>query len=1132
VRRIVALLALLAALLGASSVQAALRPIVREAGGTALPRVVRGHVAVPAGHANGRVRVIATLRLPPLAAAYGAGLDYRLAAERRLDTTSPASRAYLARIDAAQRRAVAALRRAIPEARVSWHYRILLDGFTVSLPAAKLPRLAGLGFVDHLYASLRYTLDLNRSTAVIGAPTLEAATGANGSGVKIAIVDDGIDQTNVFFKPTGFSYPPGFPKGNTAYTTPKVIVARAFPGPGSGAQGQLPLDRHSSFHGTHVAGIAAGDAGTTAPPGRDHPLVTGLSGVAPGAWLGNYRVFDVPEPLGGGDFAETPEIVKAFESAVADGMNVINFSGGGPESDPATDAMIETIRNVVNAGVVPVIAAGNDRDDFGLGTVGSPGTAPDAITVAAVSNSHVFGRELTVVSPALPSGQGAFPIVPTSDGLPARWADTPQTLVDVGSLTSASGKPVDRHLCGPASNPNLLKATLPAGSLEGKVALVARGTCSFVSKAYRVAAAGGVGMIVIDNRPGDANPIPIPLGMPAGMIADLDGADLVAAMAKNGGTATFEAGSQQLEIATDRAGVPTSFSSAGPTAFGHLLKPDVSAPGAQILSSTLPEFAGSPFAVFDGTSMAAPHIAGAAALLLQRHPAWTPTQVKSALMSTAGPAFADTTRMTEASVLEEGAGVAWLPAADNPYVFTDPQSLSFGDLDVTHGAQTKPLLVTVSDAGGGDGAWQVEVHPQSATAGAALDAQASVLLAPGGSASVSVAARAARDAAPGDDYGFLVLRRGDTVRRIPYDFTVTRPRLEGVQATPLRSVQRGDTRTGTNRASVYRWPAAPFGLPPSFTGPAMDENGKEHVYVTTLTKNVVNFGVSVVSESSGSLVDPWLLGSLDEDAVQGYAGTPVDVNGITLDYRVDIGAAGAVFARPGRYYFSVDSRRDPFTGKSLAGSYVLRSWVNDVTPPKVSLITTRVAAGRPTLALRALDSQSGVDPYSIAVAYGNQIVAAALYDPSTGIAVVPLPAQASALSAGRPRLLTIVSDYQEGKNVNTIGANALPNTSLKVSRLTVVNGPAVTWLAPQAKACAARSARLVVLASDTSPIASIAFFDGATRIAVVKRGTAGLYAATWKTAGAARGGHTLRAVVTDRAGHAAQAARLVRVCAR
>ena len=79
---------------------------------------------------------------------------------------------------------------------------------------------------------------------------------------------------------------------------------------------------------------------------------------------------------------------------------------------------------------------------------------------------------------------------------------------------------------------------------------------------------------------------------------------------------------------------------------------------------------------------------------------------------------------------------------------------------------------------------------------------------------------------------------------------------------------------------------------------------------------------------------------------------PVNVNGIMVDYRADIGAAGAVFASPGRYYFSVDSQSDPVTGKSLAGSYVLRSWVNDLKPPKVTLLTTRVAAGRPTIALR------------------------------------------------------------------------------------------------------------------------------------------------------------------------------------
>ncbi len=206
--------------------------------------------------------------------------------------------------------------------------------------------------------------------------------------MKIAVVDDGIDQTNPFFNPAGFSYPAGFPKGDTKYTTPKVIVAKVFPGPNSGKPGRLPLDPASSFHGTHVAGIAAGDSGTTAPAGADHPQVTGLSGVAPRAWLGNYRVFTVPTPLG--HVANTPEIIAAFEAAVEDGMDVINFSGGGPQIDPANDALIEAIHNVAAAGVVPVIAAGNDRDDFGNGSAGSPGTAPDAISVAAVSNTHVF----------------------------------------------------------------------------------------------------------------------------------------------------------------------------------------------------------------------------------------------------------------------------------------------------------------------------------------------------------------------------------------------------------------------------------------------------------------------------------------------------------------------------------------------------------------------------------------------------------------------------------------------------------------------------------------------------------------------------------------------------------------------
>ncbi len=104
-------------------------------------------------------------------------------------------------------------------------------------------------------------------------------------------------------------------------------------------------------------------------------------------------------------------------------------------------------------------------------------------------------------------------------------------------------------------------------------------------------------------------------------------------------------------------------------------------------------------------------------------------------MSTSAPAFSDTSRTTEASVLEEGAGLAWLPTADKPLVFTDPQSLSFGELNLaTSSTPSKQLALTVSDAGGGDGTWQVGLQSQSASQGATITVSPTFLLAPGGTA--------------------------------------------------------------------------------------------------------------------------------------------------------------------------------------------------------------------------------------------------------------------------------------------------------------------------------------------------------------------------------------------------------------
>ena len=1124
-------------LVSAASASAQLEPIrLPRSGDHTLPRIRRGAIHIPPGHAAGRVTVLVDLRLPPLAAAYGRGL-VAFNAQRRLNVASRSSRAYLARLSRVQAQAAAQIRRVIPQANISNRYRVVLDGFALRLPYRALPKLARIASVRKVYPSLGYHLDTNKSPSVIHADQFWASTGGRGQGVKIGIVDDGVDRTNPFFDPGGFSYPAGFPKGQTAYTTPKVIVARSFPGPGSGKQGRLPFYKNDSFHATHVAGIAAGVAGTLAVAGFDHPQVAGLSGIAPRAWIGNYRVFNTPVPTGGDD-AFTPQIVQAFESAVSDGMNVINFSGGGPEADPSSDALIEATDNVAAAGVVPVISAGNDRDEFGLGSVGSPSNAPAAISVAAASNLHVFSPELTVTSAGASASLQHIPFSYNVE-VPLPWQQFDHILADVGSVTGTDGHPVSRQLCAPAGfDPNdEQRSTLPAGSLGGMVALVSRGGCTFDSKAARVDAAGGIGMIVVDNRPGEANFIPVALSLDGGMVSDLDGANLRAFMASHGGRVTFRATGENnpLELQTGRSGIITSFSSAGPTNYDHLLKPDLAAPGGQILSSissTLAEFHHQRFAVLDGTSMSAPHVSGAAALLLQQHPTWTPAEVKSALMSSAGPAWGDTARTHEAPVLLEGSGLVNVAAADDPKLFTDPPSLSFGYLDVSKANARRALLLSLTDAGGGAGTWTVSIDAQSASSGASITPGASILtVAPGGTLDVPVVASASHGSPHGDNYGFIVLQRGADRVRVPYYFSVELPQIGRAPIVPVKRDQVGSTREGTNFVNVYRFPADPFGPPADYTGPGMHEDGAEHVYSVHVNGHDANIGAAVVASGLGSLVEPWFLGSLNEDDVQGYPGTPLNVNGLTFEYEFDNGAAGVAFPPEGRYYVAVDSRADPFTDEPLRGPYLLHFWRNDVTPPKLHMLTGRVSAGRPLLAGIVTDRGSGVDPLSLVIGYKGVLLLAALYDPSSGLAVWLLDG-APKIGVGKTNVLAVASDYQESKNVDQAGENILPNTTFRRFKLRGVKGPALSWLLPKRTACVERNESLLVSAGSTRPVESVTFYDGGHRISRERGTFSGFYDAIWKTGKARRGRHVLLAVVRDRRGARAQARRIVRVCHR
>ena len=412
---------------------------------------------------------------------------------------------------------------------------VVLDGLAVTLPARAACRGSPrLGFVDEVYPSIRYTATLNRSPAIIGADEFENTTGVRRRRDQDRRRRHGVDPQEPVPRAGRLHVPGRLPEGRPrVLTTPKVIVARAFPGPGAGKAGRCARPAES-FHGTHVAGIAAGDAGTMRRPAGTTRPSPGSRGVAPRACLGNYRVFTVPTPIG--HVANTPEIVAAFEAAVADGMDVINFSGGGPQTEPASDALVEAVSNVAAAGVVPVIAAGNDRDDYGLGSVGSPGHARRMRSRSRPSRTH------TSSPPALsvPGGAAALQRIPfagaAGSDAPSAWATVDQTLVDLGSIVGTRRQARRPQPLRPAADPNGSKTNLPAGSLKGRVVLaIARHVHLHLQGDARHAQPARPGSCSSTTAAARRTRSRWQLPLAAGMVSDLDGQRLRAALTAAGG---------------------------------------------------------------------------------------------------------------------------------------------------------------------------------------------------------------------------------------------------------------------------------------------------------------------------------------------------------------------------------------------------------------------------------------------------------------------------------------------------------------------------------------------------------------------------------------------------------------------
>jgi subtilisin family serine protease len=286
---------------------------------------------------------------------------------------SSEARAYRAQLVAEHTTFKAVAAAVAPDSRINTEYHTLLNAVSIEALPEEIEAIAKLPDVRRLRLTKEYRATLNRSVPLIHAPAMWQRLGgaqSAGAGLKIAILDSGIDISNLLFSDAGFTAPPTFPRGDLSLTNNKVIVAKAF----LEISDATPADEFG--HGTHVAGIAAGDFNTASPLGP-------LAGVAPGAYLGNYRVLD-GQGRGRDDF-----IIRALEEAVEDGFDIINLSFGG-NAEGGMSALDMAVENAVAAGAVVVAAAGNDGED-GQSTISSPGIAPSAITVGASTNTRVIG---------------------------------------------------------------------------------------------------------------------------------------------------------------------------------------------------------------------------------------------------------------------------------------------------------------------------------------------------------------------------------------------------------------------------------------------------------------------------------------------------------------------------------------------------------------------------------------------------------------------------------------------------------------------------------------------------------------------------------------------------------------------
>ncbi|MFA9215659.1 MAG: S8 family serine peptidase [Sphingomonadaceae bacterium] len=738
-----------------------------------------------------------------------------------LDLNAPDLQVYGAMLD--QKRAAA--RALVANAPVSYEYKVVFNGFAARLTDDEVRQLKASAGVASVVADAPRHLLTSYTPSFLG---LDAPGGLwsqlggaehAGEDIIVGIVDGGVwpehpsyaDRVDAqgapTFDPSGtlaYGPPPAAWKGTCqtgeGYTAQhcnnKLIGAQFFDADFQttglnphwsefrSARDSLGGRVGHGGHGTHTSSTAAGNRGVAS--NVDGVPMGNISGMAPRARVAVYKVCwsyeDAREATGARASCFTGDSVAAIEQAVIDGVHVINYSisGGEQVDDPVELAFL----HASNAGVFVAAAAGNAGPAASVNHV-----SPWLATIGAATHDRTLSATLTQANGVRYSGASL-----NLNALPST------AMIRAEDAGVAGADPSRVALCYSAASNNQVALLDPAKS-AGKIVICSRGEIDRVEKSRAVLEAGGVGMVMVDNGGG---PVADVHAVPTVHVTAADGA-LIQAYAQTSGAAGAIS-----RFAATRGQVPAplmaGFSSRGPSSFDpNLLKPDMAAPGVDILAGVTPGLTPEQrdqvqdgtlrppvaWAYYQGTSMASPHVAGLAALLRQRHPGWSPAAIKSALMTTGSDTLPDTLGGMAAGALPwaQGAGHVTPNRADDPGLVYDATladyrkylcGLGLGD-DCSGGSAAGYNLnlasITVSNVMGSQAVQRTvtNVGSKAATyvASAALTGYAvriepsTLTLGPGESKSFSVTLD--RTSAPNNiwQYGHLVWSDGSHVVRSP-----------------------------------------------------------------------------------------------------------------------------------------------------------------------------------------------------------------------------------------------------------------------------------------------------------------------------------------------------------------------------